>query len=39
MVEKLAAVPARRLRRVIGHLDAAHMRRVDRALLLVLGFA
>jgi mRNA interferase MazF len=39
MVEKLAAVPVRRLRRVIGHLNAAHMRRVDRALLLVLGFA
>lgn len=39
MVEKLAAVPVRRLRRVIGRLDAEHMRRLDRALLLVLGFA
>jgi mRNA interferase MazF len=39
MVEKLAAVPVRRLRRVIGRLDTEHMRLVDRALLLVLGFA
>jgi mRNA interferase MazF len=39
IVEKLAAISVRRLRRVIGRLDAEHMRRVDRALLLVLGFA
>jgi mRNA interferase MazF len=39
MVEKLAAVPVRRLRGVIGRLDAEQMRLVDRALLLVLGFA
>jgi hypothetical protein len=39
MVEKLAAVPVRRLRGVIGRPDAGYMRLVDRALLLVLGFA
>lgn len=39
MVEKLAGVPVRRLRNVIGRLDAATMRAVDRALLVVLGIA
>ena len=39
MVEKLAAVPVRRLRGVIGRLDTEHMRLIDRALLVVLGFA
>jgi mRNA interferase MazF len=39
MVDKLAAVPLGRLREVIGRLDAATMRAVDRALLLVLGFS
>ncbi len=39
MVDKTSAAPRRRLRDVIGRLDAATMRAVDRALLLVLGFA
>jgi mRNA interferase MazF len=39
MVEKLAGVPRQRLRRVIGRLDAEAMRAVERAALLVLGFA
>jgi len=39
MVEKLAGVSAKRLRGVIGRLDAVTMRAVDRALLVVLGFA
>ena len=39
MVEKLAGVSTKRLRGVIGKLDAATMRAVDRALLVVLGFA
>ena len=38
MVEKLAGVPCRRLRDVIGHVDAETMRAVERAMLLVLGF-
>lgn len=37
MVEKLAAPPRGRLRRVIGRVDDATMREVERALLLVLG--
>jgi mRNA interferase MazF len=39
MVDKLAAVPQGRVREVIGQLDAATMRAIDRALLLVLGFS
>ncbi len=39
MVDKTSAAPRRRLRDVVGRLDAATMRAVDRALLLVLGFA
>jgi mRNA interferase MazF len=39
MVEKLAAIPVRRLRRVIGRLDVEEMGMIDRALLLILGFA
>ena len=37
MVEKLVGLPRQKLRRVIGHLDAATMRRIDRALFIVLG--
>ena len=37
MVEKVVAVALGRLRAVIGRLDAATMRAVDRALYLVLG--
>ena len=39
MVEKLAGVARAGLREVIGQLDRAAMTAVDRALLLVLGFA
>lgn len=39
MVEKLAGVVRTRLRDVIGHLDRTSMTAVERALLLVLGFA
>ena len=39
MVEKLAGVARPRLREVVGRLDRATMRAVERALLLVLGFA
>ena len=39
MVEKLAGVARPRLREVIGSLDRATMQAVERALLLVLGFA
>jgi mRNA interferase MazF len=39
MVEKLAGVPRKRLRRLIGRLDANTMRAVERAALVVLGFA
>jgi mRNA interferase MazF len=39
MVEKLAGVSTRRLRGVIGRLDAVTMRAVDQALSVVLGFA
>ncbi|MGH6912989.1 MAG: type II toxin-antitoxin system PemK/MazF family toxin [Geminicoccales bacterium] len=39
MVEKLAGVPRRRLRDVIGRLDAEAMQAVEQASLLVLGFA
>ena len=38
MVEKLAGVPRRRLRDVIGRLDADAMRAVEQASHLVLGF-
>jgi mRNA interferase MazF len=37
MVEKLTAVPERRLRETLGRVDALTMRAVERALLLVLG--
>ena len=37
MVEKLSGLPRQKLRRVIGHLDAAAMRGIDRALFIVLG--
>ena len=39
MVEKLAGVARARLREVVGQLDRATMNAVERALLLVLGFA
>lgn len=39
MVEKLAAVARSSVRGVVGRLEAAAMREVERALLLVLGFA
>ena len=39
MVEKLAGVARARLREVVGQLDRAAMAAVERALLLVLGFA
>lgn len=39
MVEKVTAVALHRFREVIGRLDAATMRAVDRALLVVLGIA
>jgi mRNA interferase MazF len=39
MVEKLAGVARTRLREVVGRLNREAMRPVDRALLLVLGFA
>jgi mRNA interferase MazF len=39
MVDKTSAAPAARLRSVVGRLDGGTMRAVDRALLLVLGFA
>jgi mRNA-degrading endonuclease toxin of MazEF toxin-antitoxin module len=38
MVEKLAGVPPRRLREVIGRLDPDAPRAVEQASLLVLGF-
>jgi len=37
MVDKLAVAPRRRLREVIGRLDDATLRGVDRALALVVG--
>ena len=39
MVEKLAGVPRRRLRNVVGQLDGEAMRAVEQAAFLVLGFA
>jgi mRNA interferase MazF len=39
VVDFFAAVPVRRLRRVIGRIAAEHIRRLDRAFLVVLGFA
>jgi len=39
MVEKLAGVPRRRLREVVGQLEAESLRAVEQASLLVLGFA
>ncbi len=39
MVERLSGVPRRRLRGVVGRLEAEAIRTVERALLLVLGFA
>lgn len=38
MVEKLSGVPRRRLREVVGELDAESLRAVEQASLLVLGF-
>ena len=37
MVDKTSPAPRRRLRNVVGRLDPATMRAVDRALLVVLG--
>jgi mRNA interferase MazF len=37
MVEKVTAAPLHRLRDVIGHVDLATMREVERALTFVLG--
>lgn len=37
MVEKLGAAPRRRLREVIGRLEAERLREVDQALSIVLG--
>ena len=39
MVEKLAGVARARLRVIVGRIDSASMKAVERALLLVLGFA
>lgn len=39
MTDKLAAVSRTRIRDVIGHLEAAAMEDMDRALLVVLGLA
>lgn len=37
MIEKIASLPRQRVRRTIGRLDAATMRAIERALLLLLG--
>jgi mRNA interferase MazF len=37
MVDKVSAAPAKRIRESVGRLDAAAMRAIDRAVLLVLG--
>jgi mRNA interferase MazF len=39
MVDKVSAAPAKRIRETVGQLDAAAMRAIDRAVLLVLGIA
>lgn len=39
MVEKLAGVARTRLRAIVGQIDTASMKAVERSLLLVLGFA
>lgn len=39
MIDKIAPAPTRRVRQIIGRLDAPTMRAVDRALVLVLGIA
>ena len=39
MVDKVSAAPARRIRETVGQLDAAALRAIDRAVLLVLGIA
>ncbi|MGD9509940.1 MAG: type II toxin-antitoxin system PemK/MazF family toxin [Geminicoccaceae bacterium] len=39
MIEKLAGVARTRLRTVVGEVDSASMKAVERSLLLVLGFA
>jgi mRNA interferase MazF len=39
MVEKLAGVSLKRLREVIGRLDGETQRKLDHALLVLLGFA
>jgi len=37
MIEKIASLPRQKVRRTIGRLDAATMRAIERALLLLLG--
>jgi mRNA interferase MazF len=37
MVEKLVGISVGKIRRIVGHLDDATMRKVDRALFVVLG--
>jgi mRNA interferase MazF len=37
MIEKIVSLPRRKVRRTIGRLDAATMRAIERALLLLLG--
>lgn len=39
MTEKIAGVPRHRIRETIGRLESDRMRLLERALLLVLGFA
>ncbi len=39
MVDKVSTAPARRIRETVGQLDAAALRAIDRAVLLVLGIA
>jgi mRNA-degrading endonuclease toxin of MazEF toxin-antitoxin module len=36
MVDKLYAIPAHRIHQHIGKLDSSTMRRIDRALLIIL---
>jgi mRNA interferase MazF len=37
MIEKIVSLPRQKVRRTIGRLDAATMRAIERALLLLLG--
>ncbi|MGH6920907.1 MAG: type II toxin-antitoxin system PemK/MazF family toxin, partial [Geminicoccaceae bacterium] len=37
MIEKIVSLPRQKVRRTIGRLDAANMRAIERALLLLLG--